>query len=356
MTHTVPFLDRRRLLSLLTGLPILGRAGGALAMAAVAAPAFSDFVTILVAGPDGGILERWSRVIQPALTQSLPPETPIHRVTAGAADGVTGANQFEARSAPDGETILLVPGEAAITWLVGDPRAQYDVARWVSVMAVVTPGLVVARPGATGADRKPRFATSGPAGVDLPAVLGLELLGSRVELLPALAEGSESAAFAGGSIDAVFLRGHKVAEQAAALAGLGAVPVFSLGALDPAGKLTRCPAFPTVPTLLERYATTRGQAPVGPLCTAWCAAAVASQIECGLVLPQLTPAAMVALWRRAGADAAASLEMQSVAMSLGVRAIGGSEATATAGAAAGDQMALREVRRWLTERFGWQPV
>ena len=45
----------------------------------------------------------------------------------GSADGVTGANQFEARGAPDGQTVLLVPGQAAVAWMVGDPRAQFDV-------------------------------------------------------------------------------------------------------------------------------------------------------------------------------------------------------------------------------------
>jgi hypothetical protein len=229
------------------------------------------------------------------------------------------------------------------------------VARWVSVMAVVSPGVVIARAGAIAPDRKLRFATTGPAGDDLPAVLGIELLGSRIDLLPALAEGTEPAALANGVVDAVFLRGHKVPAQAAALAAAGGQPLFTLGALDGSGKLVRCSAFPQVPTLPELYAAQRGQAPNGPLFKAWSAAAVASQMECALVLPQLTPAGMVALWRRAGAGASATLDVQSLAMSLGVRAVGGPEATATAGATAADPAALTELRRWLVGRFGWQP-
>ena len=352
MTHTVPFLDRRRLLAMLIGLPLWER--GASAVAAVAT-AFPDAARMLVAGPDGGNLDRWSRVMLPALAQNLPPETGMHRVTAGASDGVTGANQFEARSEPDGETVLLVPGEAALAWLVGDPRAQYDVAHWVSVMTVVTPGVVIARPGAIGSDRRTRIATAGPATADLPAILGIELLGARVEPLPPLAEGAEVAALANGRVDAVFLRGHRVPEQAAALVAAGGQPVFALGALDQTGKLSRCAAFAAVPTLPELYDSRFRQALAGPPLAAWTAAAVASQIECALVLPQLTPASMVALWRRAGADAASALDVQAMALSLGVRAVGGLEATSTAGVAAADPVAVMELRRWLASRFGWQP-
>jgi hypothetical protein len=365
MTHTVPPLDRRSWLRLLTSLAIVGPAGGASALVAAApppypSPVFPDAATILVAGPNGGDLDRWSRVIQPALTHNLPPETQVRRTDAGAPDGVTGANQFEARTAPDGQTVLLVPGQAALAWLVGDPRAQYDVTRWMSVMAVITPGVLIARPGAITPDRRPRFATAGPAGGDLPAALGIELLGARVDALPALPEGTESAALADGAVDALFLRGHNVPQQAGSLIAAGWQPVFSLGALDASGKLVRCPAFPNVPTLPELYATRRGpvqDGPVqdGPLLAAWRAAAVASQIECVLVLPHMTPAAMVALWRRAGADAAATLNVQVAALSLGLRAVGGAEATATAGAAAADQVALIELRRWLADRFGWRP-
>ncbi|MDR3536053.1 MAG: hypothetical protein P4L71_06100 [Acetobacteraceae bacterium] len=352
-----PFLDRRRLLGLLAGLSLAARVGEARAMrSAIAGPIFQDAAAILVAGPEGGMLDRWGRVLAPALAQSLPPETPLRRLTVGAPDGVTGANQFGARVAPDGQTVLLAPGDAAIAWLVGDPRAQYDVARWVSVMVAVAPAVVVARPGSVVPGRPLRLASAGPAGPDLPAVLGLDLLGVGLDLLPPLADDALQAAIGQGGVDAAFLRGHRVPDQARALAAAGARPVFTLGALDPQGRVMRCPAFPDVPTLAELYPTIRGQTLAGPLYAGWCAAAVASQLEFALVLPQLTPASMVALWRRAGDDAAGSLDIQALATANGLRALGGGEATATAGAAAADQPALLALRSWLSQRYNWKPA
>src|SRR3954469_3731213 len=117
-----PRPGRRRLLAMLTALPAM-RAGAASAapQQAVAAP-FVESPRILVAGPSDGTLNRWADALLPALEQSLPPDTSIRRVEVGSADGVTGANQFEARGAPDGMTVLLAPGQAAIAWMVGDPR------------------------------------------------------------------------------------------------------------------------------------------------------------------------------------------------------------------------------------------
>jgi hypothetical protein len=355
MTNTVPFLDRRRLLALLTALPALGRAGAAWAAPAIAAPLFPDSPTLLIAGPDGGTLDRWGRLLQPALTHSLPPETQVRRITSGAPDGVTGANQFDAHAAPDGETVMLAPGEASLAWLVGDPRAQYDVSRWVSVLAISAPGLVMGRPDALRAGRKPRMAIPTPAGGDLPAILGLELLGSRIQPVPALPEGAEIDALTKGIVDVVFLRGYKVPAQARALADAGAQPIFTLGALAADGSLTRCTEFPSIPTFPELYVSRQG-GPQGPLFAAWTATAVAAQLDCALVLPQLTPAAMVALWRSAAVDASATLDVQSVALSLGVRLAAGTEATATTRAVTANESAVMELRRWLAARFGWKPA
>ena len=40
-------------------------------------------------------------------------------------------------------TVLLAPGEAALAWMVGDPRAQFDVGHWVPVMAGTASAIVV---------------------------------------------------------------------------------------------------------------------------------------------------------------------------------------------------------------------
>src|SRR5579872_5580489 len=148
----LPKPGRRRLLAMLTALPALARTGTSSAAPALAAttppmPAipFPEGAKLLVAGPRDGGLNRWADALQPALEQSLPPDTSIRRLEIGAADGVTGANQFEVRGVPDGMTVMLVPGQAALAWMAGDPRAQFDVGHWVPVVAGTTPAIVVGR-------------------------------------------------------------------------------------------------------------------------------------------------------------------------------------------------------------------
>jgi hypothetical protein len=363
MTETLPKPGRRSLLGLLASLPVLGWAGQSMAAPsfgispALADTPFPDGATVLVAGPDGEAMARWARLLQPAIAQSLPPGVVMRQTAVGGADGVTGANQFDTRVAPDGHTVLLAPGETVLDWLVGDPRAKFDVGHWVTVMACVTPAVVVGRAEAFAAGGSIRIAAAHPAGHDLPAVLGIELLGGRAELSAGVVEDDAlQNAFARNAIDAVLLRGHKVPDQAKALADAGAAPIFCLGRRDDTGALIRAAEFPDVPTLPELFAQRRGAVLSGPIFDAWSAAATASQLEFGLVLPQLTPAAMVALWRSAGTDAAGALTVQSPAMSLDVHLLGGPAATANTAPVAANEAALLALRKWLASRFNWRPA
>ena len=365
MTY-LPQHGRRHLLGLLGSLPVLAGAEkpraaqthAASSAAPVAIAPFPDGARLLVAGPNNGVLNGWADAVLPALEQSLPPDTSIRRAVVGGPDGVTGANQFEARGVPDGLTVLLVPGQAVLAWMVGDPRAQFDVGHWVPVMAGVTPGLVAGRQAVPVQDGRMRIAAAGGvAGPDLPALLGCDLLGARTEPVFGLTEPAAlQGAFAQGTVDAVFLHGHAVPEQLAALASVGAQPLFTLGAFDDAGQMVRDPALPDVPHLVELYETRFGRKPAGPLYSAWSAAAAAAQLEFALVLQQLTAAAMVSLWRRAGAEAKAATSVQSVGAALGVRPLGGPSATAITAATAADATSLLDLRRWLASRFDWHPA
>jgi hypothetical protein len=354
----LPRPGRRRLLAMLTALPATTRAGPLFAAPppTVAVP-FAETPRLLVAGPADGALNRWADALVPALEQSLPPDTAIQRVEIGSADGVTGANQFEARGVPDGQTVLLVPGEAALAWMVGDPRAKFDVGHWVPVLAGASPGIVVGRPSVLAPDGRARVAAAGPASFDLAAMLGIQLLSPRMEPVFNLVEpGAARSAFAQGAVDAVLLRGHRMREQRAALAADGAQPLFALGAIDAGGQAVRDPSFPEVPHFAELFATRTGSTPSGPLFDAWCAAAASAQLAFGLMLPQLTSAAMVSLWRRASVDAVAVPGMQATAATGNVRPLTGPTAAANNAVIAVGAPALLELRRWLASRFNWRPA
>ncbi|HUN38833.1 MAG TPA: hypothetical protein VMU81_00940 [Acetobacteraceae bacterium] len=363
MNDPLPSPDRRRMLAVLAGLPVLGRARWSVAAPsfgitpALAAVPFPDGVSILVAGPENGAMDRWATLLRPALGQALDPGITMRQRDVGGADGVTGANQFDTRVAPDGHTVLLAPGEAVLDWLVGDPRAQFDVGHWMPVMACVAPAVVVGRPAAFAAGGVVRIAAAHPAGHALPAILGIELLGGRAQLIPGFVANKTLAdALAEEAVDAVLLRGHKVPEQAMELASVGAVPIFALGTHDDAGALVRPAAFPNTPTLPELYTTRRGMPLSGPIRDGWGAAATASQLEFALVLPQLTPPAMVALWRRAGNAAAGALDVQAAALPLRVALLGGPAATAAVTPAAANEAGLDALRHWLDHRFNWRPA
>jgi hypothetical protein len=73
------------------------------------------------------------------------------------------------------------------------------------------------------------------------------------------------------------------------------------------------------------------------------------------VLPQLTSAAMVALWRRTAEQAVADPEVQAIAAARAVQPLHGvSAAAATAGVAI-DATVLLDLRGWLASRFNWRP-
>ncbi len=349
---------RRNFLFALAGMAAITKARATTVFAASRAATpppepFPDSVCLLVAGPRGGRMDRWADAIGAALRHALPPGTTLRQTLAGGADGVTAANQFEARVAPDGQTALLLPGEAPLAWLTGDPRARFDAACWLPVMTGLTPGVLASRVPASALrpGSRLRVATSVPAGPELAALLGLDLMG--VEPLPTFGlHDTEVALLAlqGHLVDAVFVTGPDAPELLAKAAAAGAAPLFTLGVPLESG-MQRDPLLPEVPTALELATQLRGAMPSGALAGAWRSAAAATQIEFALVLPPLTPAALVAHWRCAGAAASRTLRPQAP----GVRLLCTPEGNAATAAIAADPAAMLELRRWLAARFNWTP-
>lgn len=363
MSESPPPPRRRRVLGMLAGLPLAGpaRIPSGAPIPLVATPEdqvrFPDGATMLVAGPNGGLMAQWAGVMRPALARALAPGLPVRQTNVGGPDGVTAANEFEVRVAPDGRTILLAPGGTALSWLVGDPRAKFETTHWVLVMACVTPAVFVARAAALAAPGTIRVAATTPAGPQLPGLLAIEMLGQRAQLVAVPQDDRWLyEAFAQRAVDATLLCGHDVPRRVAALAEVGAVPAFTLGAIDALGRLVRAAQFPDVPSLAEFYARRRGSLPRGPMFDAWRAASVAAQLEFGIVLSPVTPADMVALWRRAGVEASKARAVEALARSYQAEPIGGPEAAATTAALAVDGAALTSLRQWLAAQYNWRPV
>ena len=314
----------------------------------------ADAPTLLVAGPPGGRLDRWAVQLAAALTPALPAGTRLRLNPVGGEDGVTAANQFTARVTPDGNTLLLAPGDAAMAWLVGDPRARFDVANWLGVVAGIAPCVVCIRAGLAGSGKpsggaKIRVGMAGPVGPDLVALLGLELAGLPViPVFGGLEQDGAAQALASRAVDVVLLRGAGVAANLGPLSQVGAAPLFTLGATAGEG---RDALLPNLPNFME-FVAAQGAVPRPGLLGAWRGVAAAAQTEYALVLPHLTPAALVALWRQAGTQAATAPELLDPAgrtQSLGVPA-----AHILAQALAPGAAATNDLRIWLATRLNWR--
>ena len=359
---TRPRTGRRHLLAMLTTLPAATRAGRLLAATPATASGgapFAETPRLFVAGPSDGALNHWADALLPALEQSLPPDTSIRRVEIGSADGVTGANQFEARGAPDGQTVLLVPGQAARR--LDGRRPTRAVRR---------------RPlGAGHRRRQPRHRGRAPDG----AGTGWPRAGRRRrpgQLRPRGAAGRPSArrptwsrcsawanrtrrssAFAQGAVDAVLLRGDRVPERFAALAAAGAQPLFTLGVLDDDGHIGRDPAYPQVPHFGELVSDADRQP------AEWRAVRCLERHRGGgktgirpgaaAAHPGVDGCALAARRRRCRRRHSACRRPRNW---RGVRPLAGLVATVNTSALAASAPAMTALRRWLASRLNWRPA
>lgn len=306
---------------------------------------------MLVAGPAGEGLDRAASAMIPLLEQGLPAGTKLRRENAGGGDGVTGCNQFEARVAPDGGTILLLPGQAPLAWLTGDPRAKFDAARFIPVLAGVAPGVLVSRRPLAGitATAPLRLAAARPDSPDLAALLALDLAGVPVRPVFGLEGPAAASAVAATAADAQLLLGPDAPARAEAMQATGVVPVLSLGMPQDDGTIRRDPYFTTVPVLAEVYSELRGGQLDGPRYAAWQAVAVTAQLNFMLALQPPTPAAMVALWRQAASHAVAALAEQLPAT---LRVLPAPAVNRFAAPLAIDSGTLFELRRWMAGLSG----
>lgn len=322
---------------------------------------------LIVGGPDSGPLARWARVLGAAIGPRIAaPDQSLRIAYVGGADGVTAANQFEARTAPDGSTGLLVSGSAAMAWLVGDQRAQFDAGHWLPVATGLASGVVLraptlsnsathasALPGVPG--RRLLLAVSGAADLAVAATLGLSMLGIETQLVTDTDEPLTT--MRKGRADMVFLRGPNAVDTTAAARALGATPIFSLGVMDDAGSLTRDPQISDIATLPELLATRQSAPYPAGLLAAWRAVAASAQLEFALVLPWLTPSGTVSQWRKAVSQISgtartdtASEAMLQLAQSSTLRLQTDPISNFGLSAIAVDANTLLELRRWMAAR------
>ncbi|MBL6456458.1 hypothetical protein JMJ55_14080 [Belnapia sp. T6] len=314
---------------------------GLAALAAGAGPALALLparATLLVPGPEDGPLLHWAGRLAAALARGTG-GVMLDCLVLGGPDGVTAANRFATAAAPDGHTLLALPGAAAQARLAGDPRARFDGAGWVPLCAAQAPAVLAGRQPLPGLGISPlRLALAAPDAATGAALLALDLLGHAAQPVMGLPPGRAEAALAAGAVEAVVLQG---ADIPARLAALGARPWC---VLDEA----RDPALPEVPAWTEL--APGGDAALRAACAA---AAANARLVCALMLPALTPADLVALWRAAVGRWLE--EEQRAGLPPGLRIQPAAELPPVLAPLAPPPEAVLAYREWLLRRLRWKP-
>jgi hypothetical protein len=257
----------------------------------------------------------------------------------GGPDGITAANRFAVATSPDGRSLLMLPGAAAQALLVGDSRARFEPRHWPALCASLVPAVLAGR-GTPGEGAPIRLGLPGPGGPEAASLLALELLGRAATPVYLPAGVTPEAALAARAVDAAVLTGPALAARAASL---GVTPWFVFEDGTPG----RDPSLVEVPAFGELMS----DPPRPDLLMAVRAAGVALRLRGVLVLPALTSADVVALWRGA---ARRWMEEETDPAEPGARRVGPGEAAAVfAALCPGPETALA-YREWLHRRLGWQ--
>ncbi|MFT9359150.1 hypothetical protein [Acetobacter okinawensis] len=343
----------------------LGGAVGCLAATTTAARAADDILVgpvatstseqttrLIVAGSAETPCGTWASHLAPQMAEELG-QPPFDLSFTTGWDGVTGANLFDAQEQlSSASSSLLVPGTALMASMTGDSRVHYAYQRWLPVLSVCQPSMVVGHVnlhrslGVILGSKTTRVAVSTPTGPELPTLLAFDLLALRP--LPVSGYATPDAAMAAltsGVVDAIQLpMDAALRERLAMLEAKGFTPLF----LNTVTQQAPAPADmllpPTFPTILLRERRTSAPAFL-PL--AWQAIATAASLKAALVLPLLTPPAKVARWRHAAETCAARLSLQQIALASEQTVLSGAKCIAFYNMATPDMNVGMALRRWL---------
>ena len=311
-----------------------------------------DDSTLLVAGPQDGATAGWARLLLPAIAGGLAEGATLRLRFAGGRDGVTGANQFDARAMPDGRQAILFPGSAALAWMAGDSRVRFDPAHFVPMAAIASTDVVMLRGGLHQPARPTplRLPCGNAPDPAQTALMAFDLLAIAAVVVPPVPD--QAASIRAGAADAVFLRGSDVPAQIEALREAGLKPAFTTG-LAPHPNLPASHPLRGVPHLLSLVPP--AQRDRDPMVAAWRGVAAASSLDLVLALPRLSGAAALSNWRRACrtgfTDSAVAAQIDRHAMRL----LSDDQTASALQMVRGDATAQAALRRWLAGRVNWRP-
>ena len=231
-------------------------------------------VTFIIPFAAGGGSDVWGRFDAQYLAKYLPgkPSVVIRNIPGGGS--ISGANLFAANAKGDGLTIFGTGGSTQFPYLLGLDSVKYEYRDWRVVLAAPTGGVtyVSKKLGINRLEDVPKlrgtklyYASQGVTSLDLVPLLAFRMLGLDVSFVTGFPGRSEGLlAFEKGEMNVDFQTSAAYIRSASGLVKNGdALPLFSWGVLDSAGRLVRDPNFPDMPHFAEAYEKITGKQPSG---------------------------------------------------------------------------------------------
>jgi len=270
-------------------LAVLAASAAALAVSVATAPlanAAVDYagkrITILVPFNEGGGTDSYVRFLAPFYERHLPGNPKIQVLNKSGAGGILGGNYFENKAKKDGTWIFALSTSTLSNYALRDPRVKFDLANYIPIilsprgtMQYVRKDLglqnekgIVAQLKKMGKIPSDKLVFGGktPTSQGLALRVGLSLLGVEVKSVWGMkGNGPMALAFERGEFTVNYdnTLSYKNNRKQMIAEGL-AVPLYTFGVINEAGKYVRDPEAPDVPNWHEAYEALHGKAPSGP--------------------------------------------------------------------------------------------
>ena len=286
--------------------------------AAQAADFSGKRITVIVPFSEGGGTDSYTRFMSPYFEKYLPGNPKILVVNRPGGGGLTGVNYFADKAPKDGTMILALSTSSQSNYMLGDPRAKFDMADFVPI--ILSPrGITLYTRSDLGIQNektlkakieklasyppeKLSFGGKTPTSGGLALRTALSLLGVEVNSVWGLGgNGPMALGFERGEFTLSYDNTLSFKNNRAHMIKSGmAVPLFTFGVVNEEGQIERDPALPDVPTVPEYYKAVYGKDPKGAAYDAWRSLmSVSVPLSKSWNLMEGTPKDVVEAWRAA---------------------------------------------------------
>lgn len=280
-----------------------------------------ETVSMMIPLAEGGGTDTWARFVGSALTEQLPGSPGLAPENDDGGEGILGTNHFMTSAKPEGTDVLVSSASTVVPYLLNVPAVKYDFSKLRPILANGTGAVVYARSkaGVTGVedlidrDKPLIFGGIAATGLDLTTLLAFDLLSADIDSTFGFeGRGPVNLALQRGEVDIDYQTTSAYGPAVEPMIKDGtAVPLFSLGQVDDAGKIVRDPNFPDIPTVVEVYDDLYGEQPDSEkLATYRAILALTYTYQKALWVPEDTPDKTVELLRSTAKDVGADPAFQ----------------------------------------------